>query len=105
MKHDVIEKNIGLMIVLIIVALSALSTIYLRASMLLICFLRAPGFFLPPDTFAGLRWLARETPDDLVGKHIEVQFNDITLREPHDGYLLYQGGLPELEAFVRDHRK
>ena len=35
----------------------------------------------PPERPAKLMaWLARETPDDLVGKHIEIQFNDITLR-------------------------
>ena len=35
----------------------------------------------PPERPAKLMaWLAREQPDDLVGKHIEIQFNDITLR-------------------------
>jgi 3-oxoacyl-[acyl-carrier protein] reductase len=27
-----------------------------------------------------LAWLAREAPDDLAGKHCEIQFNDLTLR-------------------------
>jgi NAD(P)-dependent dehydrogenase (short-subunit alcohol dehydrogenase family) len=27
-----------------------------------------------------MAWLVRERPDDLVGKHISIQFNDITLR-------------------------
>jgi len=27
-----------------------------------------------------LAWLATEQPDDLVGKHVQIQFNDITLR-------------------------
>ncbi len=27
-----------------------------------------------------LSWLARNAPDDLVGKHVQIQFNDISLR-------------------------
>ena len=27
--------------------------------------------------------------------------DDITLREPYNGYLVYQGGVPEVEEFVR----
>lgn len=35
----------------------------------------------PPERPAKLlAWLARELPDDLIGKHIQIQFNDITLR-------------------------
>lgn len=35
----------------------------------------------PPERPAKLlAWLAREQPDDLIGKHVQIQFNDITLR-------------------------
>ena len=35
----------------------------------------------PPERPAKLlAWLARELPDDLIGKHVQIQFNDITLR-------------------------
>ncbi len=35
----------------------------------------------PPERPGKLMaWLAMATPDDLVGKHIEIQFNDISLR-------------------------
>lgn len=77
---------------LVIVALSALSTIYLLASMLLICFLRAPGFFLPPDTFAGLRWLARETPRDAA---ILSAFNTGTLIPAETGRRAFWGHVIE----------
>ena len=31
--------------------------------------------------------------------------HEITPREPHNGYLILQGGLPEVEAFVKQHWK
>ena len=30
---------------------------------------------------------------------------DITEREPHNGYLVLQGGIPEVEDFIRSFRK
>jgi glutamyl-tRNA(Gln) amidotransferase subunit D len=30
---------------------------------------------------------------------------EITEREPYNGYLVYQGGVPEVEEFVRKFRK
>ena len=30
---------------------------------------------------------------------------DITEREPHNGYLISQGGIPEVEAFISGHWK
>jgi len=29
--------------------------------------------------------------------------HEITPREPHNGYLILQGGLPDVEAFVKQH--
>jgi len=31
--------------------------------------------------------------------------HDITLRVPYNGYLVYQGGVPEIEEFVRKVHK
>ena len=31
--------------------------------------------------------------------------DEITKREPYDGYLVYQGGVPEVEEFVKKVRK
>lgn len=31
--------------------------------------------------------------------------SEITEREPYNGYLVYQGGVPEVEEFVRTFRK
>ena len=31
--------------------------------------------------------------------------HEITPREPHNGYLVLQGGLPEVDAFVGQHWK
>jgi glutamyl-tRNA(Gln) amidotransferase subunit D len=31
--------------------------------------------------------------------------DEITEREPYNGYLVYQGGVPEVDEFVRKFRK
>ena len=31
--------------------------------------------------------------------------DETTKREPYDGYLVYQGGMPEVEEFVKKGRK
>ncbi len=31
--------------------------------------------------------------------------DDITEREPYNGYLIYQGGVPEVEEFIKKFRK
>jgi hypothetical protein len=35
----------------------------------------------------------------------ERNIDEITKREPYDGYLVYQGGVPEVEEFVKKVRK
>jgi glutamyl-tRNA(Gln) amidotransferase subunit D len=30
---------------------------------------------------------------------------EITEREPHNGYLIYQGGIPEVEKFISQYNK
>jgi glutamyl-tRNA(Gln) amidotransferase subunit D len=31
--------------------------------------------------------------------------SEITQKEPYNGYLIYQGGVPEVENFIRQFRK
>jgi glutamyl-tRNA(Gln) amidotransferase subunit D len=31
--------------------------------------------------------------------------DEITDREPHNGYLIYQGGIPEVEEFISRYKK
>jgi len=31
--------------------------------------------------------------------------DEITEREPYNGYLVYQGGVPEVESFIKKFRK
>ena len=43
---------------------------------------------------------------DRVKEIMLTSINDeITEREPYNGYLVYQGGVPEVETFVRTFRK
>jgi len=35
----------------------------------------------------------------------DVISHEMTEREPHNGYLILQGGLPETEEFVKSHWK
>ena len=62
---------------------------------------------LPEVAYMKLGWALGQTDDleTLRGIMTTPVADDITEREPHDGYLVFQGGLPELDAFVRDHRK
>jgi glutamyl-tRNA(Gln) amidotransferase subunit D len=62
---------------------------------------------LPETALMKLSWVLGHTDD-----HEEVMrmmrapiSHDITPREPHNGYLILQGGLPETEAFIQQHWK
>ncbi|MBC8425317.1 Glu-tRNA(Gln) amidotransferase subunit GatD [bacterium] len=62
---------------------------------------------LPEVAYMKLGWALAQA-DDLV----EIQdimltpiSSEITSREPHNGYLVYQGGLPEIERFMSEHWK
>ncbi|MBT4552753.1 Glu-tRNA(Gln) amidotransferase GatDE subunit D, partial [bacterium] len=54
-----------------------------------------------------LGWALGQTEDpEEVKKIMLTPINDeITKREPYNGYLVYQGGIPEVEAFVKSFRK
>ena len=62
---------------------------------------------LPEVAYIKLGWVLGQTDDhDEVKKLMLTPINDeITEREPYNGYLVYQGGLPEVEEFIRKVRK
>ncbi len=62
---------------------------------------------LPEAAYVKLGWTLGQTSDhqeviDLMQHSIN---DEITKREPYNGYLLYQGGVPEVEQFVKNFRK
>lgn len=65
------------------------------------------GNMLPEVAFIKLGWALGQTEDpEEVKKLMLTPINDdITIREPYNGYLVYQGGIPEVEEFVRKVHK
>jgi glutamyl-tRNA(Gln) amidotransferase subunit D len=57
---------------------------------------------LPEVAYIKLGWvLAHTTDHDKVREMMLTPINDeITEREPFDGYLILQGGVPEVEEFI-----
>jgi len=62
---------------------------------------------LPEVAYMKLGWTLGQTedPEEISRIMTTPVAADMTAREPHDGYLVYQGGLPELEEFVKRTRK
>src|SRR6056297_3511451 len=62
---------------------------------------------LPEVAYIKLGWALGQTDDPQKVKEIMLTpVNDeITRKEPYNGYLIYQGGVPEVEEFVRKFRK
>ena len=62
---------------------------------------------LPEVAYIKLGWALGQTSDPEEVKRIMLTpiNDDITPREPYNGYLVYQGGVPEVEAFIRKFRK
>jgi len=62
---------------------------------------------LPETALMKLSWVLGHTDDhDEVMRMMRAPVNhEITPREPHNGYLILQGGLPETEEFIRQHWK
>ncbi len=62
---------------------------------------------LPEVAWVKLGWALGQTSDLEEVKNIMLTpiNDDITRREPYNGYLVYQGGLPEVEKFIREFRK
>jgi glutamyl-tRNA(Gln) amidotransferase subunit D len=62
---------------------------------------------LPETAYMKLAWVLGQTEDPKRIRQMMVTpiNHEITPREPHNGYLILQGGLPEVEAFVQKHWK
>ncbi|NLN95667.1 MAG: Glu-tRNA(Gln) amidotransferase subunit GatD [Bacteroidales bacterium] len=62
---------------------------------------------LPEVAYIKLGWALGQTSDLEEVKRIMLApvNDDITLREPYNGYLVYQGGVPEVEEFIRKVHK
>ncbi len=62
---------------------------------------------LPEVAYIKLGWAMGQTKDPEKVKEIMLTpiSNDITKREPYNGYLVYQGGVPEVEEFIRNVHK
>lgn len=62
---------------------------------------------LPEVAYVKLGWAFGQTDDLEKVKEIMIEpiAGEITEREPSNGYLIYQGGLPEVEEFISMYRK
>lgn len=62
---------------------------------------------LPETAYIKLGWALGQTDDPAeVRRLMLTPINDeITKREPYNGYLVYQGGVPEVEDFIRKFHK
>lgn len=62
---------------------------------------------LPETAYVKLGWVLGQTDDPKkIREMMTTSINhEITPREPHNGYLILQGGLPEVEEFVMKHQK
>ena len=62
---------------------------------------------LPEVAFIKLGWALGQTDDpEEIKKIMLTPINDeITPREPYNGYLVYQGGIPEVEDFIKKVHK
>jgi len=65
------------------------------------------GNMLPEAAYIKLGWaLGQTTEHEEVKKLMLTPVNDeITPREPYNGYLVYQGGVREVEDFIRKVHK
>jgi glutamyl-tRNA(Gln) amidotransferase subunit D len=62
---------------------------------------------LPETALMKLGWVLGHTDDhaEVLRMMREPINHEITPREPHNGYLIFQGGLPEIEEFITSHWK
>jgi glutamyl-tRNA(Gln) amidotransferase subunit D len=62
---------------------------------------------LPEAAYIKLGWALGQTSDlEKVKEIMMTPINDeITPREPYNGYLIYQGGVPEVEEFIKKFHK
>ena len=62
------------------------------------------GNMLPEVAFVKLGWTLSNHSDSVEETMLTPINNEITNREPPDSYLIYQGGLPEIRAFLKRER-
>ncbi len=62
---------------------------------------------LPEVAYIKLGWALGQTSDLEKVKEIMLKpiSGEITEREPYNGYLIYQGGIPEVEDFIKKFHK
>ncbi len=62
---------------------------------------------LPETAYVKLGWVLGQTDDPEKVKEMMLTpiSSDMTEREPYNGYLVYQGGSPEIEDFVKKVHK
>jgi glutamyl-tRNA(Gln) amidotransferase subunit D len=62
---------------------------------------------LPETALMKLSWVLAHTDDhgEVLRMMRAVVAHEITDREPHNGYLIMQGGLPEIDKFIMEHWK
>lgn len=62
---------------------------------------------LPEVAYMKLGWALGQTHDHDEVRRIMLTpvGGETTLREPHNGYLVFQGGIPEVDAFISSHWK
>jgi glutamyl-tRNA(Gln) amidotransferase subunit D len=62
---------------------------------------------LPEVAYVKLGWALGQTDDPEKVKEIMLTpiCGEITEREPYNGYLVFQGGIPEVEAFLKKTHK
>lgn len=62
---------------------------------------------LPETAFSKLAWVLGHTTDPAEVRRLMTtpMAGEITPREPHNGYLVLQGGIPEVQRFIRQVHK
>jgi len=62
---------------------------------------------LPEAAYCKLAWVLGHTDDPKKVKEMMLEpiAHETTEREPHNGYLIYQGGIPEVEQFISTVKK
>ncbi len=65
------------------------------------------GNMLPEVAYIKLGWVLGQTndPEEVKRLMLTPVNDDITTREPYNGYLVYQGGVPEVEEFIKKVHK
>lgn len=65
------------------------------------------GNMLPEVAYIKLGWVLGQTdnPEEVKRLMLTSVNDEITDREPYNGYLVFQGGVPEVEAFIRNVKK